>query len=369
MEKKIKTHLILILILVGVVPFGVSYFMVEGLFSYQNEMAHKLEVNQLADAYGESLKELSKYNPSRELTYKKSFEEIQEKKLLLAKQDGLMQKVSQSLKKVYFVVFGVISLILFFIGSFLSKKISNSYNETYAELQEKKERERYLSQFEKISNVIKSINHEMKKPLAPIEVWNQNIMSSYAKDGDKFFETLEFGNKVISEEVGSLKNIINSFNVYTSLPEPQFEEVNIEEFVKEIALKFNEVYEELLITVKVELLKGVLLKVDKKLFSQVFQNLIENALEANPEKPLDLRIIIFLNKGLLFLDVENKGVEVVDRLKIFEPQFTTKKEKNGAGLGLSISKVTILKHGGDLEALPFKDGAKFRITLPLRGDA
>ena len=53
--------------------------------------------------------------------------------------------------------------------------------------------------------------------------------------------------------------------------------------------------------------------------------------------------------------------------KIFDPYFSTKKAKDGTGLGLYISKTIIEDHcKGDLKVQNSNIGAKFTISLPLK---
>jgi signal transduction histidine kinase len=52
------------------------------------------------------------------------------------------------------------------------------------------------------------------------------------------------------------------------------------------------------------------------------------------------------------------------RHKLFEP-FATAGKKNGLGLGLALSRQTVLAHGGDLWSEPVDSGASFCLRLPL----
>jgi signal transduction histidine kinase len=61
------------------------------------------------------------------------------------------------------------------------------------------------------------------------------------------------------------------------------------------------------------------------------------------------------------------GIAPGDLEQIFEPFVTTK--EHGTGLGLSICRTIIVAHGGRLWAENIGEGATFRCTLPLSGDA
>ncbi|BCG00414.1 hypothetical protein PPGU19_049820 [Paraburkholderia sp. PGU19] len=62
------------------------------------------------------------------------------------------------------------------------------------------------------------------------------------------------------------------------------------------------------------------------------------------------------------------GVTVEQLDMIFKPYFTSK--PHGLGLGLSISRTIVLKHGGSIWALNNPDcGATFYVNLPAEGTA
>jgi two-component system NtrC family sensor kinase len=73
----------------------------------------------------------------------------------------------------------------------------------------------------------------------------------------------------------------------------------------------------------------------------------------------------------VWLRVADTGPGVPAELgaKIFEPFFTTKPEGMGTGLGLAVSRSLVREHGGELGLEPVAQGAVFRLSLPISGEA
>ncbi len=86
------------------------------------------------------------------------------------------------------------------------------------------------------------------------------------------------------------------------------------------------------------------MKVNKKLFRIVLDNLVQNALKYSPENSL---IKVYSKEGKIFF--ENPiYIEEVDREKLFEPFFrgknATELNIEGSGLGLSLIKKILDLH-------------------------
>jgi signal transduction histidine kinase len=59
------------------------------------------------------------------------------------------------------------------------------------------------------------------------------------------------------------------------------------------------------------------------------------------------------------------GITEADRLRLFEPFFTTRRTDGGTGLGLSIAESLLAASNARIAALPAEKGAAFEVTLPL----
>lgn len=101
--------------------------------------------------------------------------------------------------------------------------------------------------------------------------------------------------------------------------------------------------------------------------SQVFVNLISNAVDAMNGGPGKISIQSRTNNGSVEIHLKDSGpgVSVEAASSIFDPFFTTKPRDEGTGLGLFISRKILEEHkGGLLLASPGTTGAEFIISLP-----
>ena len=98
---------------------------------------------------------------------------------------------------------------------------------------------------------------------------------------------------------------------------------------------------------------------------RVFANLIGNALEAMPDTG-EVRITAEVRDGSAVVHVEDTGPGIAPeiRAQLFQP-FVSAGKRNGLGLGLALSRQTVLDHGGDMwvESGPGR-GARFSFRLP-----
>ena len=107
------------------------------------------------------------------------------------------------------------------------------------------------------------------------------------------------------------------------------------------------------------------LPLERARMERVFLNLISsNAIEAMPAGGR-ISILAAQNGNGTLVDVSDTGPGIPDavRAHLFQPFVTS--GKNGLGLGLALSRQTLLDHGGDLWVENnATGGARFRLRLP-----
>ena len=113
----------------------------------------------------------------------------------------------------------------------------------------------------------------------------------------------------------------------------------------------------------------------KPLITQVFSNLIENAIKySKPESGIDIEGSYNQTSDTVTVSVHNRGIPLreEDTKRVFERGYRTQEAKNqypaGTGFGLYIAKKIVDAHQGEISATGTATaaGAVFSVTLPVR---
>jgi signal transduction histidine kinase len=110
---------------------------------------------------------------------------------------------------------------------------------------------------------------------------------------------------------------------------------------------------------------GLECPMERARMERVFSNLFENAIEAmRSVGRISVRSTIEGDTVVVRVDDTGPGISPALRGHLFQP-FVTAGKKNGLGLGLALSRQTLLDHGGDMWADADGPGARFCLRLPM----
>ncbi len=99
--------------------------------------------------------------------------------------------------------------------------------------------------------------------------------------------------------------------------------------------------------------------------NQVWTNLVHNALQAMAHRGrLELRTERAADSVRVQVIDSGPGIPESARRRLFEPFFTTKTQGEGSGLGLSISREIVERHGGTIAFESRPGRTAFTVTLP-----
>ena len=198
-----------------------------------------------------------------------------------------------------------------------------------------------------IGTFTSGIAHELNNPINNISL----IVDTLLEDG----ETLSSPERTrlyedLMDQADRSTDIVKSLLEFSRTDQEHLEKISLEELVDKTARLVKNEMQLQQINFKKEI-KGRLLPVwiDKNRLQQALLNLLINSIQAMPHGgSLSTILGPGENPDEMRIDVIDTGIGIpADQLdSIFDPFFTSKKEGEGTGLGLSVTYGIIQKHGG-----------------------
>ena len=205
----------------------------------------------------------------------------------------------------------------------------------------------------------RQVAHEINNPLTPMKLSVQKLQR--LRGTEQFDAYFEKATPMLISEIDNLAHIAQSFSTFAKQPEVVTTEVDIAEKLSNV-ITLQRANDEQIPIRYVGADSGIIGLADKEQISQVFVNIIRNALQASPTD-----IIVVLNAAYsdreMQISISDDGTGIPEDIqaRIFQPNFTTK--SNGNGLGLTISKHIVETSGGRIEFETSPKGTTFYIYL------
>lgn len=219
---------------------------------------------------------------------------------------------------------------------------------------------------EQLEAFVYSTTHDLRAPLRIIQSFAKILLEKYVTDVDPAGRDYL---KRITDKTQSMSHLIDDLLnlAYASKSEISRQEVNLSQIVQEILDEAISLSPER--QVKIHIQPNVIAKVDKDLIKIALNNLLGNAWKFTSQG--NITVIEFLmiehQKQKVFLVRDNGvGFDMEQCEKLFKPfqRLHSKNEFEGTGIGLTIVRRIIERHGGSIwveAALNY--GATFYFTL------
>jgi signal transduction histidine kinase len=211
-----------------------------------------------------------------------------------------------------------------------------------------------------IGQLSTSIVHDLRNPLAAVYGGSEMLV-----DGDlpaatvkRLARNIYRASRRIQELLGDLVNISRG-----KVQSPEM--CSLHDVIAAACEPLQTVAQMQHVNIEIDVPETLEAPVERARMERVFFNLCTNSLEALGEGGR-IRISASRNETSALVRVEDTGPGIPSELRsrLFEP-FATAGKKNGLGLGLALSRQTVVAHGGDLWADSTAHGAAFCIRLPL----
>jgi len=215
------------------------------------------------------------------------------------------------------------------------------------------------------------VSHELRTPLTSIcgylELLREGFPDAPIEQQERFFDALD-------RNAQRLLTLINDLLFMTQIEAGKLEleltRVELAELAEECAEAVKPLAEERQIALEVVADTAAPVRADRSRLTQVFDNLVSNALKFTPPGG-SVQVVVGAENGVARAEVKDSGmgVDARDQPHLFEPFFRAPTASvaavPGTGLGLAISKGIVEAHGGSISARSVEGrGTTFRIELP-----
>ena len=216
---------------------------------------------------------------------------------------------------------------------------------------------------------LSNVSHELRTPLSSIKLMLETVLASPDDEARDLF--LPQVLMEVDRLTALVQQLLEQARAESGQLKLAFREIDLEEVAHPIVTSFEPQAANKGISLELLPLRPVAVEADPDRLSQVFVNLIDNAIRHTPRGG---RVKIELDArdsdAVVRVRDNGEGIPYRDVPHIFERFYVVdrsrRRESGGAGLGLAIVKVIVDAHGGAISAESMLGrGTTFTIRLPI----
>lgn len=222
---------------------------------------------------------------------------------------------------------------------------------------------------ETMRQVSSDIAHELKTPLNRLKMHIEDAVDG-GERGQDVTQSLDNAREEADQINATFEALLRISQIEAGARKSRFRQVNLTEILTTVVEIYTDVADDagLVLIDQVDPGREMLVSGDRELLTQMFVNLVENAIR---HCPIGTRITISeqaYREGVTAVVADNGvGIPEDEREKVFRRLYRLDKSRttSGSGLGLSLVKAIADLHSGRVELRDNQPGLRVEVLLPL----
>ncbi|MDN3513416.1 MAG: ATP-binding protein [Candidatus Brocadia sp.] len=224
-------------------------------------------------------------------------------------------------------------------------------------------------------NLIRDVTHELKTPVAKIEMAIDMFERSIKTGNDSVLGRGSQIHEILRNNINRLKNAIKNILDISKLEsgmEPlQLSDISIVELVEQIISEMTDSASKKRNILIRQLPADIpLIKADRDKIHHLITHLVDNAIKFTEQGRISISARVFSNTVELAVEDTGRGLDDETKRRVFEKFYKETPSAYGSGVGLAICKNIAQMHKGRIwaESEGRGKGSQFKFTLPIAGD-
>jgi signal transduction histidine kinase len=218
-----------------------------------------------------------------------------------------------------------------------------------------------------VGEMAAGIAHELNNPLTSVTGFSELVMESLPKDTEAYKDLA-----LVLQEARRARDVVRRLLDFSRQSESTRARASLNEVIEDVVALSRHLIHTSGVELTLDLQPDLpWVSMDSNQIKQVLLNLFHNALQAMPDggvMEIKSESVSRNDRDWVMVSIRDTGVGISlqEQARIFEPFYTTKGNRGGTGLGLSVTYGIITDHGGQIDVESQSGvGSKFMVWLPL----
>jgi len=223
------------------------------------------------------------------------------------------------------------------------------------------------------SDFVSSVSHEFKSPLTSIKALAERLRDGKVTDSDRMKQYFSVITQDVDRLTSLVRNILDFSKIEEGKKEYEFVETDMAQLVTQQIESFKRSEYAKGLEIKIRISEDIPhLDVDKEAFSQVLNNLLDNAVKFSSDRK-EVEVNLKKDDTNVIIEVKDKGIGIPpnesDKIfdKFYQGPNAVRHSARGTGLGLTLVKHTVEAHGGRIAVeSQVGEGCTFFVIFPIQ---